>query len=898
MNPITFYQVAHLTDDEVKSQFVIRKKEFDRVISEVRRDDMKGSIQHYIFIGQRGSGKSTLLRRIQAEINPDEVLSEKLVAIYLSEEQAGIYRLHDLWDRVCHELKEKGFEVEEVRWVTYEKDLIGFAKALYTAMQKALTKKGKKLVLLLDNIDRIFDSIKISDAHLFREQLMNYKDVRIIGGSTRLSEHFWKYDQPFYEFFQIIPLEPMMESDLEELLLFWSDFLQEPDLKRFVENNPGKLNAVRILSDGMPRTMLSLMELFLNKPDQHGYEYLRYILDRATPVYQERLGNLSPMQQKVALELSFFWDAAMVKELSRAAHVDSKTLSALLGQLVEMQIVEKIKGTGKNFLYRLKERFFNLWLIMTQGGPRQKSQVKWLTVFLETWYEANELKTIYSDFSSQLADGKISPDRAVLMTKALAHSKYLSVSERDALLEQTKTLIGNQKEQLEFLPPKAGDVFNKVIELIKQHRLEEAQKELDSIEQKDNLKLSLQGGIYHAIGNYQEAEKYYLMAIDNGDVIANYNLAVLYYETQQNTKAEEYYLLAIKKGNRNAIYNLALLYHSMNLKLKAEKYYLMAIEKGIVEAMNNLGYIYHNTNKYLEAEKYYLMAIDNGELNALNNLANLYRDTSRNEDAEKYYLLSIHKGFTTSLNNLATLYSKSNRIIEAEKYLLMAIDKGNIDAMFNLGNLYRDLNRNDEAQKFFLMAINKGDIEAMNNLAILYNKTNRNHEAEKYYLMAIKNGYTKAMFNLALMYYSENQKAEQAYSLIVKCNASEQSNLDSTSFQRVIEVWSGKQESLESVDELLRMIVEKKDIGVLKNFIGEILVHHQKNIIWQWFHHPEFGQTLIDMAKPLYFVTAKLLNSKETQNELLAQAPELKETVDAIYDYTIERQQFYYGKGK
>ncbi|NTV46952.1 MAG: tetratricopeptide repeat protein, partial [Chlorobiales bacterium] len=541
MNPITFYQAAHLTDAEVKGQFVVRKKEFERVISEIRRDDMQGSIQHYIFIGQRGSGKSTLLRRIQAEIGTDETLSERLVAIYLSEEQAGIYRLHDLWDRVCQELKEKGFDVDEVRWEQYEKDLTAFARALYMAMQKSLIKKGKKLVLLLDNIDRIFESIKVSDTHLFREELINYKDVRIIGGSTRLSEHHWKYDQPFYEFFQIIPLEPMTEDELKELLLFWNDFLNESSLKEFVEKNPGKLNAVRILSDGMPRTMLSLVELFINKPDQHGYDYLRYILDRATPVYQERLGNLSPMQQKVVLELSFFWDAAKVKDLSVAARIDSKTLSALLGQLVEMQIVEKIAGTGKNFLYRLKERFFNLWLIMTQGGPRQKSQVKWLTIFLEAWYDASELKTIYKAFSAQLAEGKITPDRAVVMTKALAHCKHLSITERDDLLEQTKTLISNRKEHLEFLPPKAKDVFKKVFELAENKRLDEAQKELDSIEQDGDEKMLIQGNIYYLRGNEKEAEKYYLMAIEKGNMAALNNLANIYRETGRNEESEAFF---------------------------------------------------------------------------------------------------------------------------------------------------------------------------------------------------------------------------------------------------------------------------------------------------------------------------------------------------------------------
>lgn len=89
-----------------------------------------------------------------------------------------------------------------------------------------------------------------------------------------------------------------------------------------------------------------------------------------------------------------------------------------------------------------------------------------------------------------------------------------------------------------------------------------------------------------------------------------------------------------------------------------------------------------------------------------------------------------------------------------------------------------------------------------------------------------------------------------------------------------------------------------KDVALLEIFIKEILAHHQKNIMWQWFHHPEFGQTLIDMAKPLYFVTAKLLGNKATETTLLSQAPELKETISDIHDYIIKRQEFYYGKGK
>jgi len=150
---IQYYQSANLSDREIKQLFVVRQKEFQRIMFE-------------------------------------------------SEEQAGIYRLHDLWDLILSELEIKGFQVEKINWEDYSDDLISYSQALYANIQKALKSKNKKMLLLLDNIDRIFDNIG-KDAHLLRELLTNYKDLRIIGGSTRMSEHHWKYDKPFYQFFSL-----------------------------------------------------------------------------------------------------------------------------------------------------------------------------------------------------------------------------------------------------------------------------------------------------------------------------------------------------------------------------------------------------------------------------------------------------------------------------------------------------------------------------------------------------------------------------------------------------------------------------------------------------------------------------------------------------------------------
>jgi energy-coupling factor transporter ATP-binding protein EcfA2 len=383
---ITQYQSANLNDEQVIGNFVVRTKEFERLMADIRTTDRNGSFQHYVFVGRRGSGKSTLLRRIQAAIHTDKDLKERFIATNLSEEQAGINKLYDLWDYVMRDLKAKGFSLPEIDWQDYQDDLKEYSKTLFGAIHDLLQKENKQLVLLVDNIDRIFKNIG-KEANLLREQLMNYNDVRIIGGSTIMSEDFWRYDMPFYQFFSIKRLEPLSLEEIAMLLKHWAEVKGNPEIAKFVEHHPGKIQAVRMLTDGTPRTMQLFVDMIIDRPNEQGFDYLRRLIDYATPVYQERLGQLSPQQQKIVVELSFFGEAASIEQLVPMCKMTGKNISAQMSQLIKARIVEKIKGETKNMYYRLEERFFNLWLLMTQGGSSGKRQLLAWANFIEDWYQ-------------------------------------------------------------------------------------------------------------------------------------------------------------------------------------------------------------------------------------------------------------------------------------------------------------------------------------------------------------------------------------------------------------------------------------------------------------------------------------------------------------------------------
>lgn len=462
-----YFQSANTSFKEIKQNFVVRLKEFELLRANLIDDEMQDSVQHFLILGRRGSGKSTLLKRIEGEVNENKKLSDKYISINFAEEQASIHRLFDLFEEIIRTLKcNFGFEsLPDTDTIDIPDDYSEYSRELYHHIQSALQSRSKKLLLLIDNIDRIFLGIK-EDAQILREILLNYDDIKIIGGSTRMGEHFWKYDLPFYQFFRILRLESLTSEEIRNLLISWSQRLEIKELEEFVKTKPGQLEAIRILTDGMPRTLQFFVDLLINRPQQNGYAYIQKIMDMVTPLYQERLNSLLPIEQKIVLRLAFIWEAASIRDLVKPTKIESKLLSANLKKLSDSKIVDTISTGKKNHLYRLSERFFNMWLIVTQGNPMEKRKARWLTIFLENFYGQREIKQIVKKHLEDLKSSRLKEDHLTLMTKALSQSKYTSFEERDLLIEQYLSIPTLDESLKLTLPSNSTAITEKIQKLI------------------------------------------------------------------------------------------------------------------------------------------------------------------------------------------------------------------------------------------------------------------------------------------------------------------------------------------------------------------------------------------------------------------------------------------------
>jgi energy-coupling factor transporter ATP-binding protein EcfA2 len=560
---LNYYQNANADAVAIKAEFLVRQYEYGVILEDLVRHPGKGSVQHYLLLGRRGSGKSTLLKRLQVEIDTDEDLSSWYIAINPAEEQANIYRLFDLLGEVAKELECRQLEID---WPDDEDPTV-YTRNLFSAIHHALDTAGKKLVLLLDNIDRIFESLG-EDTAVLRAYLQNNDDIKIIGGSTRMTEHFWSYNQSFYEFFRVLKLQPLDSEEVRRLLLNWSDKLDAPLLREFVENKPGQLEAIRILTDGLPRTLQFFVNILLTNNQETGYDYLRLIMDKVTPLYQERLNNLPPSQRKIVLQMAFYWEAAGAGELAKATRMENRVISAQLGQLIEKGVAEKVETRTKNHLYRLSERFFNLWLIFTQGSSQEKRRAKYLTIFLENFYEEKELRAQAQKHLHSLYSKDVSSDKAYLLTKAFSQSKFITSFMRDLLVGATLELEGVKDNLKRELPDTIANIFDEVIELMVKNNMDKARSLVGSIEQEDGIKEYLEGSICMAINDLPSAQLRFGQSFQKGFILASGSLGSVFEKLSQNDEAEKYYQIAFESGLPNAPYKLCFYYYNNNKRKK------------------------------------------------------------------------------------------------------------------------------------------------------------------------------------------------------------------------------------------------------------------------------------------------------------------------------------------
>lgn len=611
MSVKTLYNPASLSKPELIESFVVRTKSFEKIFSDIRSSDMKYPEKHYLIQGQRGMGKTTLLLRLKYEIENSSDLNSWLLPVFFGEESYDLTSLSRLWEKLLDFLDDAlNTDGEFFNHTAAFIDFEDYEKRCFDFLVEVLQKNKKKLIIFFDNFGQLFlDNIREKEKRRLREILMHCSELRIIGASAIVLQDLHDYSEPFYEFFQIVRLEGLTKEETYQLI----ERLQEKSEQKIdLKKSKGKIDTLGILTGGVIRTLMMVYQVLLEDKDGSALNDLETILDQITPLYKSRIEELPVQQRRIVDVIAKNWDALSTKEIADRIREDgkkvqTKLISAQLAQLEKNNVIEKKQTNTKNHLYQVKERFFNIWYLMRNGDRKDKMRVKWLTSFLEMWYEDQEsIESFLELHIRRLQSGLYNSKSALLLANAMIDFQKVSPSKLDQLIEATSSILTeDQKPQFNYSQLKFAlaarayengdlvkgiDILERIKNRTNSHSLllsffyflreevklseKEAQK-LHDINQKDlNFLLSLcvllksptllkevldkspnitdpekaykMGEIFYELGERTEAEKYFLMALDLGYIHSCSFLAKIYSKKDDLELAEKYYEIGLK----------------------------------------------------------------------------------------------------------------------------------------------------------------------------------------------------------------------------------------------------------------------------------------------------------------------------------------------------------------
>lgn len=472
--------------DSLIEGFVIRTKEFENLFSNIRKSKKQHN-QHFLIIGQRGAGKTTLLHRLNYAIEDDSELSAVTIPIIFSEEQYHLSELTNLWESIAGYLEDNyqwqniSAGIDKIIANNNDYELLAFEY-----LKERLKLQNKTLIVIIENINVFLKKIDKTERERLKAILLSADYIKIIGSSTSFNDGIIDFSSEFFDFFQVIQLNGLNKSECENLLIkIGQQYGAEEQIKDIIKNNPARIEALRRLTGGVPRTIAYLFEIFLNNKNGKAITDLYILIDTLTFLYKSELDQLSSQQQKVIDVIARKWDAIGVKEISKITRFESKNISSILSGLEKNQLIEKVQTSTKNHLYRIKERFMNIWYLMRFGRKHDKENVIWLVRFFDAWCEEKELNKLITDHIDNLKEGLYDVNAAIDMGNTFLSCENVSESLKLELIRMTKSVL--PKRLLDKVRISSKNVHNTLVELITAQNFDEALKMLNEIDVKEDL---------------------------------------------------------------------------------------------------------------------------------------------------------------------------------------------------------------------------------------------------------------------------------------------------------------------------------------------------------------------------------------------------------------------------
>ncbi len=392
------YNPGFLTDDELRTMFCVRVREFESLL-ETLRDNTGESNQHVIVVGPRGSGKTTLLLRVALEVRSDPELSSRLHPIVFAEESYSVSTCGEFWleclSRLALKESYRSGELDlrrTVEDVRRERDDRVLHERCLGAVLDFAEQAGKRLVLHVENLNMLFSDMTDPDAEwCLRKTLQTEPRIMLIGSATSRFGGIDRPDRALYDLFRVLTLRPLDRNESAVLC----ESVSGKDL------DDGVVRRLQILTGGSPRLLAIVARFGAERSFRTLLSDLLDLVDEHTAYFKSHLESLAPQERRVYLALAELWKPATAREVAVRARMETSKCSAQLRRLKGRGVVSDAGGTDRRKQYYVSERLYNIYYLLRRSRGTD-NLVGALVRFMDAYYSHAELRGMVDDMVAEL----------------------------------------------------------------------------------------------------------------------------------------------------------------------------------------------------------------------------------------------------------------------------------------------------------------------------------------------------------------------------------------------------------------------------------------------------------------------------------------------------------------
>ena len=489
-NPGTFQ-----SDEELMEQFVVRHQELGIVLETLRGNIDAPSCQHVLVVAPRGRGKTMLLARVAAEMRANDELAQRLLPVRFMEESQEIFNMADFWlEALFHLARESAPDdselAEELR--TTHADLSAhwgdqsLEDRARAAVLGAADRLDRKLVLMVENLQSLCECVDADFGWKLRGALQSEPKMMLLASATSRFDGLDDAEQPFFELFRNICLESLTTEECRRL---WEAVSGDAVSGR-------EIRPLQILTGGSPRLLVIVAGFARHHSLRQLMEELVTLIDEHTEYFRSHLEVLAKTERRVYLAVIDLWRPSSTAEIAARARMDVRTVSTMLGRLVERGAII-VEGSGRKRLYAAAERLYSIYYKLRRERD-EAAIVENLIRFMVVFYNEAERAEM---FPKLYQEAKESPVFREGLQRASHHLSVELQAEKE-IYATLKEITNAFKEINTALKVNA---FERVIEIADQTLTSSAASSSEFSESDDAFLWHMKAQAYIGMGNFKAA---------------------------------------------------------------------------------------------------------------------------------------------------------------------------------------------------------------------------------------------------------------------------------------------------------------------------------------------------------------------------------------------------------